>query len=435
LDVIPVPVYQDVDHSYPVNITRSTDFFFDIPRGRQPWISALDETGRGLVQTSTARLRGRKLFVWGQGSGGQTWQRFLSQPGEAYFEVQAGLAQTQLEHIPMPADTEWSWLEAYGLLEADTAAVHGEDWSAARRAAAAALDRLISPATLAAEDRRLAAFADEPPVETIQRGSGWGALEALRRRADGQQPFASPGLPFDEESQGPAQTPWLALLQDGALPDDPALAPPAGYLVQDEWRARLENSVQTPRGRNWLAWLHLGVMRHHAGDRTGAAEAWRRSLAEAATPWAMRNLAVLAGEEGRPASAADRYVEAVGMQPALAPLVIECGQALLDAGQPQRWRDLLAELPAPLRTVGRVRLLEAQAALALGDFDAVAAFFADEVVLPDQREGRTSLSDLWFAYHEQRLSVERGRPVDDELRTYVRREHPVPAAFDFRMKG
>lgn len=435
LDVIPVPVHDGVDHSYPTHIGRATDFFFDVPRGRRPWIAALDEAGKGLAQTSTARLRGRKLFVWGQGPGGQTWQRFLSRPDEAYFEIQAGLAQTQLEHLPMPAGAEWSWLEAYGLLEADPNAVHSGDWPTAQRTANQALDRLIPPATLADAERRLAAFADEPPVEMLQRGSGWGALEALRRRADGQPPFAFPRLPFDEDSLGPDQAPWVALLREGALPDDPALDAPAGYLVQDEWRVRLEESVQTARGRNWLAWLHLGVMRHHAGHRAGAAEAWRRSLAEAATPWALRNLAILAGEEGQTDEAADRYVEAMDMQPASVPLIIECGQALLDAGQPRRWRDLLATLPPSQRDLGRVRLLEAQAALALDDFDAVAAFFDDEVVLPDQREGRTSLSDLWFAYHEQRLSAERGRPVDDELRAYVHREYPVPAAFDFRMKG
>ena len=37
-------------------------------------------------------------------------------PGDEYLEIQAGLARTQLEHLPMPARASWSWVEAYGLL-------------------------------------------------------------------------------------------------------------------------------------------------------------------------------------------------------------------------------------------------------------------------------------------------------------------------------
>lgn len=66
-----------------------------------------------------------------QAAGSKHWQEFLSVPGQAYIEVQAGLARTQTEHLPMPAGAEWSWLEAYGLLEVEPAAVHGPDWAAA----------------------------------------------------------------------------------------------------------------------------------------------------------------------------------------------------------------------------------------------------------------------------------------------------------------
>jgi hypothetical protein len=54
-------------------------------------------------------------------------------------------------------------------------------------------------------------------------------------------------------------------------------------------------------------------------------------------------------------------------------------------------------------------------------------------VLPDLREGETSLSDLWFAYHAQRLSQVESCLVDEALRQRVRREYPLPAHLDFRM--
>ena len=115
------------------------------------------------------------------------------------------------------------------------------------------------------------------------------------------------------------------------------------------------------------------------------------------------------------------------------PLVVECGKALIAADQPQRWLGLYDELPETIRTVGRVRLLEGQAALAAQDFDRVERLFADAPVIEDLREGEVSLSQLWFAYHEQRLSALEKRSVDEALRERVRREYPVPPAFDFRM--
>ena len=91
----------------------------DIPSGERRWIAALDGAGSGLVQTSTDRLIGRKLFQWGVGAGGRRWQEWLSGPDAEYIEIQAGLARTQLEHLALPGGATWEWVEAYGLLEAD----------------------------------------------------------------------------------------------------------------------------------------------------------------------------------------------------------------------------------------------------------------------------------------------------------------------------
>lgn len=430
---IPVPGFEGVDYTYSTNIDHSADYFFHILDGHRPWIAALDWEGKGLVQASTARLKGRKLFLWGTGSGGRKWQRFLSPAGGDYIEIQAGLARTQMEHLPMPSGAEWSWLEAYGLLEADREAVHGGAWGPARRAAESALDRLISYADLAAEFERGAGFSNKPPTEMFQRGSGWGALERHRREAADEPPFCSESLVFDDASLDEAQAPWLGLLRDGAMPAADPTAAPGGYLVQDEWHALLEAALRAGRGSNWLAWYHLGVMRHHTGDLEGARGAWERSLVQTVTPWAMRNLAVLASEDGQFLAAAQWYVAAWRMQPTLMPLTVECARALIDAGRPEEWLALLDELAESLRFKGRIRLLEAQAALAVGDLARVEGILADKPVVVDMREGEVSLSQLWFDYHEQRLSAAESVAIDEALRARVRREYPVPQEFDFRM--
>ena len=433
LDVVPVPQVERTDITYPTHIDRAFDFFFHIPDGHRPWITALDGEGRGLIQVSTERLKGRKLFVWGMGVGGRHWQEFLSEPGQAYIEIQAGLPRTQMEYLTMPAKAEWSWLEAYGLLEANPAAVHRSDWTLARQSVEDALEQLIPRVALDAEFEHGAESADRPPVELLQRGSGWGALERLRREASDEPPFCSESLIFDGESLGAEQAPWVDLLRHGALSAPGPNVEPRGLMVQTEWHKLLEDAVSAGRGANWLAWLHLGVMRHYAGDRDGARHAWEQSLEQAKTPWAMRNLAVLAWEEERLDDAAELYVIAWRMQPSLLPLAVECGRTLIDAGRPHEWLDLLAELPKSVRSVGRIRLLEGQAALAVGDFDAVERIFAEKPVVNDLREGELSLSHLWFEYHERRLSAAENVPIDDALRARVRREFPLPNEFDFRM--
>ena len=129
LDVVPIPQSGGVDVSYPTHLKDACDFFFRLPDGQRRWITALDGAGRGLAQVSTDLLQGRKLFVWGMNPGGRRWQEFLSVPGQAYIEIQAGLPRTQMEYLHMPAKTEWAWTEAYGLLEADPAAIHSADWA------------------------------------------------------------------------------------------------------------------------------------------------------------------------------------------------------------------------------------------------------------------------------------------------------------------
>ena len=427
MNSVPIPYHLDTDVSYPANLDRAMDFFFRIPPGRRPWIAALEEDGCGLAQTSTARLRGRKQFLWGRGPGGQRWQEFLSQPGQAYLEIQAGLARTQLECIPMPAGAEWAWLEAYGLLQADPVVVHGADWDRAWRAVDAQWDALISPPALDAEFAKSARLADQAPEEVVQYGSGWGALELQRRERDGEAPFCGPELPFDVPDPS-EQAPWQALL-DGVFPPAPPNDEPGAWMVQAEWRQKLEAAVREGRGDHWLSWLHLGVMRCDAGDIDGAREAWERSLALEPSAWALRNLAVLAGQAGK---AADLWLQAHRRMPGQLQLAVECGQALLAAGRPQEWLALLPELSAEIREFGRVRYLQARALLAVGELDAVEAMLSS-ILVPDMREGEVSLSELWFNLHEQRLALREGVPIDDTLKARVRKEFPPPGDIDFRM--
>jgi tetratricopeptide (TPR) repeat protein len=430
LDKIPVPTQAGLDYMYATRNARAADFFFHIPDDAWPWIAGLDGNGTGLVQVSTQRLKGRKLFVWGMGPGGRKWQEFLSIPGQSYLEIQAGLARTQLEHVPMPAKAEWEWLEAYGLLEAKANQVHGPDWKRAIGGVEASLRQLIPRSKLESELVRSKSFANQPPIEVFQHGSGWGALERLRREKMGEAPFASTGMQFDEGSLGDAQSAWLELLQTGNFPEN--TSPPAvSFMVQWEWKTLLERAVET--GPNWLACLHLGLMRHYSGDTAGAQQVWSKSLAFKRNPWALRNLGMLALAADQMDIAVEHYLEAVHLAPDLPALAVECGRAFIKANRPGQWIALLPSFSDSMRARGRMRLLEARARLALGQIDQAGEIIDTLPVIEDIREGELSLSQLWLEYNVQCLSRQQNDPITPELISQARRQFPLPADLDFRM--
>ena len=92
---------------------------------------------------------------------------------------------------------------------------------------------------------------------------------------------------------------WLALLEDGALPERDPKEGPGSYMVQPEWRALLEDSIARGGSNHWLGWLHLGVMKMEVLDTEGAREAWLRVDRAQPSAWAYRNLAVIEDRAGR----------------------------------------------------------------------------------------------------------------------------------------
>ncbi|MCP4639102.1 MAG: DUF5107 domain-containing protein [bacterium] len=430
---VPLPEFEGIDRTYPTTSPTSADAFYEIPDGARPWIAALDKEGRGLVQASTQRLRGRKLFVWGMGAGGRHWQEFLSVPGHPYIEIQAGLARTQVECIPMPGKAAWSWLEAYGFMEADGDTVHG-DWIAAREHVAALVEELVSQDTANAAHKASAAMADRAPDSIIQRGSGWGALEARRRARTGEPPAWGPSLVFDDESLTQEQAPWLSLIEEGALSEPAPSDAPDSWMTQTQWHALLEKAVAEGRADHWFAWLHLGVMRYNAGDTQGADQAWNESNVRTPSAWALRNLAVSAQHRGEKDHAAGLLREACRLAPNQPQLTVECAGALLEC---QRYEDAVAlceEAPSGVRDHLRLQILRAKAHLELGHLDLVEAFLLREVEVPDIRECEVTLTDLWFTLHEKRTAEAEGVPIDDALKQRVRNEFPPPAHIDFRMR-
>ncbi|ACQ79601.1 TPR repeat-containing protein [Beutenbergia cavernae DSM 12333] len=411
---VPIPVHEGIDRTWPTRSPRSADYFFDVPDAvTHPWVAAVGADGHGLAQVSTSRLRGRKLFVWGTGAGGRHWQRWLTPGGGDYLEIQAGLAPTQFEHLEMPAGASWSWVEAYGDVAADAGRAHDDGWPGAVGHVADRVAAMIGPDDLEAALADAATWADAEPETSIAAGSGWGALDARARRHAGQPWAVSVGTPFDAATIGPEQEPWSALVEaaDAEAGGGHALltgadpgTPPPSYVAGEWWDGLL---AEVPP--SWAREYHRGVLAHAVGNVDAADAFYAASHEHAPSAWAFRGRARVAAERGDDAACVELYAQALALASDQVTLRREAVAAALDAGDATRAFRFVDDAPHP---DGRLRLLEARAAVVAGDSERAARILADGVVVPDLREGETSLSDLWALVHPG---------------------EPMPAEYDFRM--
>jgi tetratricopeptide (TPR) repeat protein len=390
-----------VDATWPSRSPASRDFFFDLAPAQRRWIAAVDPAEPGLAMLSTAPLRGRKLFTWGAGPGGDRWQRWLNPEGEdRYFEIQSGLAQTQFEHVPLAGGATIAWTEAFGAPELDPAVALGPDLPAA----VADAERRLAPGfeELARAEAALAALRTRAPHRPVLAGSGWGALEERRRARAGEAPIGDDGAPFPEESLGEEQAPWARLLETGRF--DGASAAVRG----GDWAARLRAAPETAG-----ALLQLGVLAHADGRAVEAADAYARANRLRAHPSAHRGLALLALAGGDIGRAVDAYEAACALDRASVPLLVEAVTALLAAGRAEPALALLAAARVPGVERGRTGFLLATALARTGERERAAALLEAGLEVPDLREGEDAIADLW-------REVRPGLPVPDAYRFDMR---------------
>jgi hypothetical protein len=224
------------------------------------------------------------------------------------------------------------------------------------------------------------------------------------------------------------------LIETGSFPEGDPQSPPDSFVVDAKLSSLLERSITGVSKKNWLGWYYAGLIRYHEGDVVGARQAWEESLAQLWTPWAMRNLAILSWQQGDTNRAGDLLIEAYLAAPEILPLAVECGRCLIECGRSQDWLDLMRKMSTALRSHGRLRLLEAQASLLVGDIDMVEKFFEQGVLIADLREGESSLTDLWFEYQAKKTSIQENIPLDDNLLKRVKAQIPVPKNIDYRLK-
>lgn len=417
----PVPYINGKDMSYPAENDICVDYFYNVPADKRKYIANLDAAGYGLVQTSTARLAGRKLFVWGLTQGGTHWQKFLTADGGSdYAEIQAGLAKTQNECLPMPPGTAWEWMEAYGPITLDASAAHGK-WPDAKAGVEAYLERELpedSLETLLRETKKTIALTKG---ETIARGEPWAALENLLRAKINAK--ALPAHLFYGELKD-AQKYWDSLLRFGFLEARPPDENIPSFMVQDEWFALLKKAAAGSDAANWQTHYHLGVCYYWRDDTERALAAFNRSLAIAESVWALHGLANTYRVAGDGAKAASCFAKACAMRPDDAGLFKESLRAMAEAGEHELM--LLTHGLYSGEACGLLVFYQAYALAYTGRLDDALTLLRDDLDIPDYREGDDAVPELY-----QYIVLEKARLAGDAAA--AQKEIEIPPNLDFRM--
>lgn len=426
MSVVPTPVRDGIDVTYPDNNPVSVDYFFRTDKKRRMYTCQLDKNGYGLFESSTSRLQGRKIFVWGQGPGGRKWQEYLSGNGSdgKYCEIQCGLAHTQSEHLPMPPMTAWEWIEIYGAMNADGEKVHG-DWDSARAEVEARIGDIYTPEALEQLLIDTREDALTPAGEMLNMGAGWAALENMRRASVGLGAMC-PHLDFG--SVGQAQAKWIELLSTGSMGENPADVAPASWMRQREWTKLMEKAAEGADSENWYTLLQLGCVYLAQPDLLRADIYIGRSLAAKRTAWGVYAHAELVRVKGDANAAAALMAEAADLAPEDVSLARAAARMMKECAM---WRELMAftaARPEKVQAEPRMKMYLAFALAYSGDLDAAMAILEDEgryLAVPDIKEGETSLSDLWYYIEERRAAA--------DGRTFDRDKVAPPYALDFRM--
>lgn len=422
---ISTPMVDSVDLSYPTNHEICVDHFFKIPEQSRKFEAYIRKDGKGVIHASTRRLKGRKMFVWGDSVGGNNWQKFLTNEEGAkqpYLEIQAGLAATQNESLPMPPQTAWEWVEAYGAAELDPKRVHG-DWKQSRQNVQDWLDTVLPESALdeLLETTRPAATSR---AKAVMPGHGWGALDNILKENNGEKAIA-PYLDFGET--GEEQEIWLRFLKNGYLDEPNPKDQPSSFMVQDEWFEMLKKTVRSVDKNNWYAWYNLGLCYFARDMYEQAEEAFELSLSLQPSTWGYHGMANVRRVLDDDKNSAYLMAKALSMNPDYLPLVNETMRFAYEAQEYTLILSVYDGLNEENKREETVQMYRAFGLAHTGCYEEAKAILTENggLLITDLREGDDSLPNEYI-FIEQEIAKKSGEIISAE-------DVKVPRKIDFRM--
>lgn len=387
------PFRKDYDASYPNKTNCAMDYFFYIPDDRRKYIAYFDKEGNGFYQTSTKRLRGRKLFVWGQTDGSLNWQDFLTDKAGPYCELQAGLGRTQYECIPMPPMAAWEWMEVYS-----PAVVMPEqvisDWPVLQNT----VDQMIGQDIREADLERMLEETRQDFVykkgELIHKGSPYGHYENLLRQNKGEEGISGHLEFTDTPGYGLSIT---DLLETSRFPAKSAYDIPVDHLCGENWKEIIKEAALLTDKDNWYTHYIYGMLLLDEGSLRDAEKEFCDSLQILDNPWSHYGIFACGYNSGKSREYLDHLKIMLEMLPEDLSAVREAFKYICQSGEYAYLISVYDKLASPVKEDGRVRFYLADAYAKSGHTDKAEAILYENggLIVPDIREGETTITDLW----------------------------------------
>ena len=419
------------DKTYPDNNVDSYDYFYDIPSERSKWITAIEKDGYGLFECSTKELTGRKLFVWGTSRGGKNWNEFLSEKGSGYFEIQAGLAQTQLEHLPMKAYDCWEWTELYGAVQTNTQESFSSEWDTAVNGVERSIEKVVGGNIEQSCQKAYENYKNAKVVSIQQYGSGWGCVKNKENALRGL-PAISKILDFPFVSVNEEEKYFFELLKENTFPCPSTDEVPISYAYSEKLKELLTEYVGK-FANNWFAYYHLGVMEYAFGNLEKAEELWRESLRCDNNAWALRNIAMLYRNEYCDYEKATRFMlESFALQKTHRNIAQDALETLMKAEKYKECVDLFDSLNSNLQEIGKMQYCKAYSLTKLKRYNEAREIVNSDFKMDDIKEGDISIADLWYELYGAILKAEGKIFENENVEKAVEKYYPL-GDLDFRM--
>ena len=385
-----LPYVKDIDITEYKKIERSTDFFFDIAEKSPKYIANVDRTGYGLLHISTARLKSRKLFSWGNGDASDRWQEFLTDKAGRYIEIQAGLAKTQYGCLPMAPHTTWEWMEQYGPVQISQEILNQSHPERARHFTEEQGINAIweSMEQKLAETKSMA----HSKAKLIFTGSGYGALKKQGKMTE--------HLEFKIKEDSLVK--WKNFFETSILHCPEPSQRPDEFLIDETNAEFLKRSLKNRNDKNWYAHYHMGLGYYVEGKLKKAKKELEKSLSLVENPWAFHALSCVCFVLGKTKDAAEYIVKGLEMRRRDHSYLKEGFKILSLCGEDQALCDFYATLDREEKQISKIRFYYISALHHLGK-DKEAYELLEQnggLEIEDIREGEDSVAQLWSELYQ-----------------------------------
>ncbi len=415
------PNLPGIDVSYPNRLTRSIEYFFqNDKKNGSPWEVSVEKDGTGFFERSSSVLFARKMFCWGNTSGGNRWCDYLSEDGQGnYLEVQAGLAATQNHSATLPAAGELSFVQLFGAFNSSSKDYALDDWGVAQKGVADDVEKALSADDVQALYKNYYAKSDIAGYEMINDGSIYGQLENERCTLTGDKALPS-HLNFNTDNSKQSMTAWSSLLKGTPLPNDVQIQ----YLTDPKWMGYLESEYKnSDKTKYHYAVSLVENMQLEKGMKL------LEELSSNGDSYASYALGLICARDEMPEDALKYYMTAFEQAPTpkdkeyLDTLI----PALTNKGDYAKAWEIYESVTE--ESIGeKARLSLCKVAMELGNLEfAEKELFFDYALI---REGALALSDTYFEYYARKKAKAAGVEYSNEM---FDNKVDLPRKLDFRM--